>query len=202
MSDEEDQLIRLATQGDGDALTALLRQYGRQVRQSLAGKIDKRWQSILSEDDLMQETYADAFRCISRFVPEGDDAFVRWLTKLARHNLLDAVKGLQAAKQGGDRIRRQEPATDNSYVALLENIGGSITSPSMAVAREEAKAALHRAIEQLPSSYRDLVRMYDLEGRSAEEVSKHLGCSPGALYMRRARAHARLQELLGSQSRF
>ena len=55
---------------------------------------------------------------------------------------------------------------------------------------------LDRAIEQLPLAYREVVRRYDLQGQSAVEVAGQLGCSPGAVYMRRARAHERLQQLL------
>jgi DNA-directed RNA polymerase specialized sigma24 family protein len=44
--------------------------------------------------------------------------------------------------------------------------------------------------------------MYDLEGRSVQEVSASLHRTPGAVYMLRARAHRELAELLGMPSQF
>lgn len=198
----ESDLLTAATSGDRDALAKLLEQCGPAVRRSLAGRIDKRWRSVLSEDDVMQETYVDAFRSIHQFAPRGKGAFVRWLTTLARNNLLDAVKGLQTAKKGGERIRVQPDWLEDSHADLLDQLSGGKTSPSGAARRTEAKQLLEEAVEKMPASYQQVVRLYDLEGRSAECVARLLGCSPGAVSMRRARAHALLRELLGSQSRF
>ncbi|MBW3542894.1 MAG: sigma-70 family RNA polymerase sigma factor [Planctomycetes bacterium] len=199
-ADSEVALVQRAVAGDSDALAQLLEQHGPAVRSRLQGKIDRRWQSLVSEDDVMQETYAEAFLGIARFVPRGQGSFLSWLYMLARNNLLDAVRELQTAKKGGDRVRFQAPATEDSCVDLLQNIGGSITSPSSAFARKEAHERLEDALRRLPRAYAQVVRLYDLEGGSAEEVAEQLGCSPGAVYMRRARAHAQLQEILESLS--
>ena len=85
---------------------------------------------------------------------------------------------------------------------LFSHIQASITSPSGRAARIEVKELLNRAIEQLPESYRKVVTLYDLKERSAEEVAAVCECSPGAVYMRRARAHEMLKSLLGSQSAY
>ena len=44
--------------------------------------------------------------------------------------------------------------------------------------------------------------LYDIEGRSVQEVGAHLNRSPGAVYMLRARAHEQLAGLLGHASAF
>ena len=55
----ENHLISLATHGDREALATLLRRHDPAVRQCLAGRIPRRWQSVLSEDDVIQLRLAD-----------------------------------------------------------------------------------------------------------------------------------------------
>jgi len=54
----------------------------------------------------------------------------------------------------------------------------------------------------LPPDYEKVVRLYDLQCKSAVEVAAELGRSEGAVYMLRARAHERLKQELGSSSQF
>lgn len=194
--DQSGDLIDRAVAGDQKALSDLLEMHGPSVRRTLTGRIDRRWQAVLSEDDVMQETYADAFLGVGHFRPQGEQAFLRWLTTLARNNLLDAVRSLQTAKNGGDRVRLANPGGGTSHHDLLVTISASLTTPSRKLGRKEDIELLERGLNQLPASYRDVVVLYDLKGLAAEDAAAQLGCSPGALYMRRSRAHAMLADLL------
>ena len=202
MDVSDHELTAKAVAGDQAALTNLLKRHGPAVRQAMGRSIPRRWQSVLSLDDVMQQAYTAAFCGISRFVPRGEGAFGAWLATLAKRNLIDAIRGLEADKRGGDRQRLETGGTDESFVALFERLGGTITTPSRRVARKEARTCLEQAVEALPEAYRTLVRMYDLEGRPVQEVANALGRSPGAVYMLRARAHRRLSEIMGTASRY
>lgn len=198
----ETPLINKAVCGDREALTTLLEQHGPHLRQGLNGQISRRWRSVLSEDDVMQQTYADAVRDIKGFVPRGADSFPRWLATLRNNNLRDAIAGLEADRRGG-QSRRLEPTTgDESCIALIDLLAGTTSTPSRCATREENAACLKRALEQLPEAYARVVRMYDLEGRAIGEVAAALRRSPGAVFMLRARAHSRLQEIMGSASAY
>ena len=96
----------------------------------------------------------------------------------------------------------QRPAGDDSYITLLEVLGRTSTTPSRHAARREIADIVRSALDKLPADYARAVRLYDLEGRSSEEVAATLGRSVGAVHMLRARAHDRLCELLGSESKF
>jgi RNA polymerase sigma-70 factor (subfamily 1) len=202
MSEDQDHQLARAAGGDQEALTALLREHGPAVRGGLRGRIPTRWQVLLSEDDVMQQTYADAVANIGQFRGDSTAAFVDWLKKIAGNNLRDAVKGLESLKRGGDRRQIIGSAWDESALALVEQLTGPGTSPTGNIARREAIAAMKRAIAQLPEVYARVVTMYDLERRSVEEVADALGRSPGAVFMLRARAHDRLHELMGHTSKF
>ena len=150
----------------------------------------------------MQQTYVDAFCDITRFEPRGEGSLVAWLKVLAKRNLLDALKRLQADKRGGARGRVELPASQDSQVALYELLGGTTSTPSRKAARAEALSVMGRALESLPEAYRRVVEMYDLEGRPVEEVAAAMNRSPGAVYMLRARAHRLLCDTMGAKSKY
>jgi RNA polymerase sigma-70 factor (subfamily 1) len=200
--DDADTIDR-AILGDQDALTDLLERHGHDVRARVAGGLPQRWQSLLSLDDVMQQAYTDAFLSIKSFRSRGEGSFTAWLTTLAKNNLLDAIKMLEAEKRGGGRRPVDIAAgSDHSFVALFEWLGGVSSTPSRHAAQLEARQALARSIEQLPEAYRQVVQMYDLNGEDIEAVAAALGRSAGAVYMLRARAHRMLAEMLGTASRF
>ncbi|MCK4341951.1 MAG: sigma-70 family RNA polymerase sigma factor [Phycisphaerae bacterium] len=194
--------LRQTASGERDALRQLLKEHGPGVRRQLAGKIPGRWQAVLSVDDVMQQTYTDVFLNVDRFVPQGDASLAAWLLKIADHNLIDALRMLEADKRGKDRRRIQPETREESFVAFYELLSAGGATPSRLVARDEARAALERAVEQLPDAYRQVVLMFDLEGRPMEEVARALNRSPGAAYMIRVRAHRRLRELMGTPSEY
>lgn len=198
---KQSQLDR-AIGGDREALSGLLAEAGPDVRRIVEAEFPRRFQSSLSMDDVMQQTYADAFVGIRRFVPRGEGAFQAWLIRLAKRNLVDAVRMLSAEKRGGDRRALETQTPESSFAAFHEYLLRTFSTPSRSIAGREAKVALEEALAALPDHYAQVVRLYDLEGRSIEEVATAVGRSEGATYMLRSRAHDWLAERMGSASRF
>lgn len=194
-------LLDRAVEGDRDAVARLLEQHGPQVRRVLAGRIPIRWQGVLSIDDVMQETYIDAFLDIRRFDPRDDASFTAWLTTLARRNLLDALRMLDAEKRGRN-YRQVHASPEESLAMLYERIGGASSTPSHAASRAEAYQSLQYAVAQLPEAYRTVIEMYDLQGQSIDAVAARLHRSPGAVFMLRARAHRHVGQLMGAASQY
>jgi DNA-directed RNA polymerase specialized sigma24 family protein len=81
MTQTDDELLERARAGSNEALAELLERHGPAVRAGLRGMIPARWRSLLSEDDVMQQTYADAALGLDRF--ESRDAFQGWLAAQA-----------------------------------------------------------------------------------------------------------------------
>ncbi len=193
-----ERLLSQACNGDEEALVILLERTAPSVRRSIRGKISVRWQSALSEDDVMQQTFADAFLSIKRFEGNTED-FGRWLRTLAANNLRDAVRHLSVAKRGGEH-RQVLASPHDSVLNLWDNLADSISTPSVRARRNEANELLNQAVDKLPEAYRRVVIEYDLDQHTAQEVADANCCSVGAMYMRRARAHYLLAELIGVQS--
>lgn len=202
MSIPDAELVAKGKRGDEEAIAALLERHGPTVRTRLAGKIGQHFRSSVDEDDVMQVTYLEAFVRFASFHDRGDGAFLAWLTHIAENNLRDAIRGLERAKRPDPRKRVQTQNRDESYAGLVEILGVTYTTPSMNAAKGEMVSELDRALARIPADYAKVVRMYDLDGRSIDEVCRELGKSSGAVYMLRARAHERLADVLGSESRF
>jgi len=196
------ELLTRAQRGDEHALIELLEANAPIVRERLARDIPQRWRSVFTVDDVMQQAYLDAFLSIRTFRFRGPGSFAAWLGTLARHNLLDTIKGLDAQKRGGARKKIDAVRHEESMVDLFAWLGGHSATPSRAAAQDEAVASLSTALAQLPDLYRTVVHACDIEGRSVHEVAEELQRSPGATYMLRARAHRMLADMLGTASQY
>ncbi len=194
-------LIR-AKGGDAEALRDLLKCCGPRARTAIRGRIGPHWQSVLSEDDVMQVAYLEAFLHIDQLDADTEGGFVQWLGRIAENALRDAIKGLSRKKRPPPARQAAAGRSDESYVVLLEELVPTSSTPSRLAARDEARAVLHAALRDLPRDYARVVRLYDLEGRSVTDVAGALGRSEGAIFMLRARAHDRLRTVLGSPSKF
>lgn len=191
-------LAAKAASGDADALSILLQHFGPQVEAAL--HVGRRWRSAVDPGDVMQVTYLEAFLQIGRFDPArspGDTGFLRWLRTIAANNLRDAIRGLSGQNRPPPENRLATPAPEDSASSFIEQLGVTTTTPSRVARKGEASRILLAAIERLPPKYRDVVQQCDLDGKNIAEVAASIGRSAGAVHMLRARAHARLRDLLG-----
>jgi len=196
----QEEYVAQAVRGDRDALAGLLERYGPQVRGGL--KISPKWQGCVDADDVMQVTYLEAFLHVRDFRPGGPGSFPAWLRRIAENNLRDAIRALERDKRPSPQNRAQLPPAEESYVALVEQVAGTSTTPSRVAAAGEVKELVEAALRQLPADYEKVLRLYELEGRSGPETAALMGRSHGAVKMLLARARDRLRELLGSGSKF
>lgn len=203
MPDADESLLQRAVEGDAAALRVLLERFGGQVRNRIAGRIEKRWQALLDEDDVMQVAYLEAFLHIDQLTARDTPSFIAWLTRIAENAIRDAVRGLSRQKRPDSGKRLVVAANSaESYAGLLDCLGMTTTTPSREAASRDAAGILEAAIQRLPQDYQTAVRLYDLEGRSASDVARVMGRSVGAVHMIRARAHDQLRVGLGNTSHF
>ncbi len=199
-TESDEVLLSLATSGDRDALSALLARHGSAVRQTVAVDISPGFRRLLDEDDAMQVTYLEAFLRIRELRTTDGEGFSAWLRQIARNNVRDAIKGLTRAKRPDPRRQRVDGASDESAQVLYELVGLDSATASRIVRSEERKSFLDGALQQLPADYRRVLQEYDLNGTAIETVAMQMGRSQGAIFMLRARALARLREILPSVS--
>lgn len=202
MTRADAELLAHAAGGEAAALRALLEHYGAQVREAVRGKIGKRWQSILDEDDVMQVTYLEAFLHIEQLTARDPASFTAWLTRIAENVLRDTVRELERQKRAPPARAVPADRTDDSRVTLLAALGSAPSTPSRQAARDEAAGILDGVIRKLPPDYMTVVQLVDLHGNTLAAAAEQMGRSVGAVHMLRLRAHHRLRELLGSESKY
>ena len=197
-----DELLRRAIEGDVDALSDLLELHSPTISGRIDKSIGQQWRSVLDADDIMQVTFVEVFLDFDRFPGSDIDGFVAWVTRIAKNNLSDAIRGLSREKRPQPSRRIQGAVGHESYVALIEQMGGITTSVGTKAAREEMVRHLDETLKRLPPDYEQVLRLYDLEGLSGPEVAERIGRRRGAVHMLRSRALVRLRKELGPASMY
>lgn len=193
-------LLAAAREGDQEAVAELLRRESAPLRAHVEGEIGTRWRPYLTADDVLQETFLDAFRSIHRFVPDGQNSLIRWLKRIASSKIVDAIRAISREQADGRRSPRLVLGLD-PYVALLTSLtGGAVPSATRGLVRAEATALLRRALEHLPDEHRAIVERFDLAGTPMQAIAADLGKTVGASYLARKRALDMLRDSLARES--
>jgi RNA polymerase sigma-70 factor (ECF subfamily) len=134
-------------------------------------------------DDLFQEV---SLKVLRRVDSVRDPAALRgWLFQLARNACLDYLRR-------EDR-RRQTAADDLAERGAIGDLG---RGPSEHVLSQERLAAVRRALDQLPASQREVIRLRVEEGLDHVAIAARLGISRQAVEVRLCRGRAALKTQL------
>ena len=196
------EVLAAARKGDAQALRKLLKDCEGEVGDCVAKKIPIHVRGAFDEMDVLQVTFLEATLGLSKFLGSTRSRFIAWTKTIAEHNLRDACDALDCKKRPDRRRRVAIGPPSDSYTTLLEQLGGSITTPSRYLAQGEIKAKVDAALEALPPDYRLVIQAYDLENRSIADVMTLMRRSKGAVHMLRRRAHERLRDLMGASANF
>jgi RNA polymerase sigma-70 factor (ECF subfamily) len=128
-------------------------------------------------------------------------AFYRWLEQIVLNKLRDAERAARRWKRDVARDAGCPVGPATSYPDLLARVTGTGTTPSGAMSRQEAVAAIVTCLARLPPDYRQVVRLRFLEEVPVSEVAARLGKSEMAVYQQCHRALKALRELLESTRR-
>ena len=155
------------------------------------------WSILKNRDeaeDAVQSAYLRGFGAITNFA--GKSSLTTWLTRIV---INEALGRLRAAN------RRRAHLEDNSVVFLddyrekLMNGSTSQSTPEASVARAQIRQMLEDAIAKLPSTFRMVFILRDVEGLSVAEVAETLEIPPATVKTRHLRARRRLQDELAPE---
>ena len=192
------ELVDQAVRGDRRAADQLMTRYQGRLRRMVAVRIDPRMVGRVDPSDVVQETLTEAARRLSDFLKDESLPFYAWLRKLAWGHLAQLHRRhVQAHRRS---VYREEPRwaglSDESALVLASRLTANGTSPSGHMVREELRARLRSALDELADNDREVLVMRDLEQLKVVEIAAILGISEAAVKMRRARAFERLRQLL------
>lgn len=141
-------------------------------------------------DDLVQETFLQAYRGYHTFRP-GHDAR-RWLFTICRH-----AHTRQRTRDA--RLVESEDGSDAEFETLLAVRGHAAArraGEDTLFERLDLRPAIDAALAVLPDTFRQAVVLVDMEGQSYEEAAVVQGVPVGTIRSRLFRARRLLQERL------
>jgi len=199
----EADTITAALAGDREALGRVLQSCHRALSLHLSERIGSPYRAAIAVEEVIQVTFVEAFLRIGDLKERTAEGLLSWLKSVAGNNLIDAIRALGARKRP-PQTRRIGSTQEESVATFLASLAGSDTTPTQGARRLELTALLEQAFSQLPPDYAAAVRLYDLEGKTIEEVAAAFDPpkTTGAVHMLRARAKDRLRELLGDTSKY
>jgi RNA polymerase sigma-70 factor (ECF subfamily) len=142
-------------------------------------------------EDAVQSAYLKAFAAIKGFA--GRSSLSTWLTRIV---INDALASARAACRRRSKLDETERPVLDDYRDMLMR-GSMAVSPEGSFARGQIRRMLDDAIEQLPSSFRTVFVLREIEGLNVGDVSERLGIPAATVKTRHLRARRRLQRMLG-----
>ncbi|MSR07202.1 MAG: RNA polymerase sigma factor [Gemmatimonadetes bacterium] len=170
--------IQRAKTGDADALEGLFRAYEGTVY-SLARRMCR---TAEDAEDVLQETFFEVCRSISRFRGTEGGSLTAWIKRIA------ASKAL--IRHRSAKYRDTEPLDDEAG----EGIAVGEAPPDVGLQLD-----LEAALARLSDTSRSVVWMHDVEGYTHEEIAELMGKTVSFSKSQLARAHTRLKKMLGKE---
>ncbi len=142
-----------------------------------------RWLARAEHDaeDVLQEAMLRAYRY---YDTDGRDNVRAWLLTIVRNTFYT--------------LRAQAPAASllDEFDEAIHAVDDDAATPESQLLREADAERLHRAIEQLPVEFREVLVLRELEGHSYKEIVDITGLKMGTVMSRLARARERLARAL------
>jgi len=178
----EPETIRRAQHGDAAAFERIYQLHSRRIY-ALYLRIVR---NPTEAEDLTQEAFLRVFRKIHMF--RGESAFSTWLYRLALN-----VVFMKLRKKHLPKASLEETTKSNE-----ESTGQSkeVGSLDLRLTGLIDRLNLERAVEQLPSAFKTVFVLHDIQGYKHHEIAEMMDWSVGTSKGKLHRARARLRELL------
>lgn len=181
----ENLLIARCLLGDTEAFRPLVL-----AHQRLAFSISVRMLGSRADaEDVVQQAFLDAFNALGRF--HGEDrahAFSTWLVRIVVNRTKDVLKSKRHKTEGA--LGADDVATSAAMFAHQPS------SPDESTTRDERRRQLQAALLAVPTKYREVLILKDVEELSYEEIRRVLHLPITTLKIRVVRARAMLRDAL------
>ncbi len=167
MDSNELGLVTKARAGDSDAFRVLVERHSRPLFR-LAYRMTGNQQDA---EDVVQDSFLRAYKQLARFDERA--SFGTWLYRIAVNCSLDLVRS---------RKRRNELTTpgDSDMDDPVLSLPAHDPTPDRIAMSGEVRDRVAEAMTELSASERTAFVLRHFEGMRIEDVSRVLGCQPGA----------------------
>lgn len=200
-SQNEQQLAEQIRSGNVQALADYVELKRQPLLAYIQGQIGARLRLKVEPEDILQESAAEAVRVLDQIDLKDREPF-SWLCHIAQRRVIDAHRRYFGAQKrdAGREVALGAPGGSSSRPAVIDLIVASMTTVSMAFARNERERELVSALTELPEVQREALRLRYVEGLPSKEIAARLGKTDGAIRVMLTRSINRLQAILAQQS--
>lgn len=139
-------------------------------------------------EDAVQSAYLKAFSSLHQF--EARSSLATWLTRIV---INEALARLRAVNQRRSRLETEGVSMIDDYRPM--------ETPDGALAREQLRGIIERAVADLPDTFRTVFVLRDVEGMSVDDASAALGIPAATVKTRLFRARRKLRLSLAPEVR-
>lgn len=168
-------LLEQARAGDREALSRAFEKHQKRLAVLVHFKLNPQTRTFSDVEDVVQETFLRAFRDLDRFQYQSPGSFLRWLSSIADHVIVDRVRYQNRERRAGENV----PFRSASNPCGPEPRDSK--TPSRLFAQQEAVERLLDRLGALPEDYRQAILMAKIEGLSTVEMAERLGKSREAV---------------------
>ncbi len=200
-TDEVDQLLRLAAEGDPSSWEALLGQSRQRLHRMVAFRLDQRLQGRVDPSDVLQDAYLEAWQDLGSYIRQPPMPFFLWLRGIAGNKLKELHRhhlGTQMRDPRREVSIYGDALSESTTAALAARLLGDLTRASEEAVRAEVKLRLQDALNSMDPLDREVLALRHFEQLSPAETAGVLGIKEKAAGMRYVRALRRLREILKS----
>jgi RNA polymerase sigma-70 factor, ECF subfamily len=182
---DELALVQAAKQGDVGAFEQLVKRYDRNIFR-IAQHIT---QNREDAEDVVQDAFLKAYENLDQF--QGNSKFYTWLVRIAVNESLMKLRRRKTSKTVSmdEDVETEEGSMPREFADWSPN-------PEQQYGQSELGEILRKTIQGLPTSFRTVFVLRDVEGLSTEETAEMLDLSIPAVKSRLLRARLQLRERL------
>jgi RNA polymerase sigma-70 factor, ECF subfamily len=181
---EEMALVNAVRRRDPDAFAELVTRYGPRIFR-LAQKITRNHEDA---EEVFQDSFVRSFLHMDTF--RGDSRFYTWLARIAVNQ---SLMKLRRRRLGDFHFEDPVGGGDSAFYA---EIADNTPNPEQLHSQEELRQIVASAMGELPMTFREVLRLRELEEYSTEETARMLKLSVTTVKSRTHRGRQRLRRAL------
>ena len=182
---DELALVQAAKQGDVSAYEQLVKRYDRNIFR-IAQHIT---QNREDAEDVVQDAFLKAYENLGQF--QGNSKFYTWLVRIAVNESL-----MKLRRRKTSRTVSMDEDVETEEGSMPREFADWSPNPEQQYGTSELGDILRKTVQGLPSSFRTVFVLRDVEGLSTEETAEMLNLSIPAVKSRLLRARLQLRERL------
>ncbi len=194
-------LVQKAQEGDRRAFDKLVDRCAPRIEALVRRGLGAKLSGKVEVEDLIQETFTNAWQSLGTFRWRGEDAFWAWLGTLARHAIENEAHWFGAKKRAADREVSLEQKARNlgeKSREMIEFMEANTATPSKQLRRDHRFERLKQALHKLKTDHRKVILLTRIKGLSVKEAARQMGRSEGAISMLLLRALKQLKDVFGN----